>query len=352
MKQLFKAPELLLQVEFHQQTEFYPSIALVDFVQQRIRGRQVVVVTDHHLAKLHADTFARFPQVLRIDAGEAAKNFQQLEQAIAQLIQFEANRQTIIVGVGGGAVTDFTGLLASLFMRGVEYGFVPTTILGAVDASIGGKNGINFGKFKNYVGTINQPAFVGIDPGFFATLPDCEFINGFAEVIKYACIYDQSFFEFLESKDLSDFQTNSELLVMVLQKCISMKAAVVQQDAFEKHERKKLNFGHTIGHAIELSTGLPHGFSIAIGMKYAAQLSTHLGLLGLYDRDRIQQLIEKYHLPISPTISLEDFWPMLLRDKKKAAENIDFILLESIGSAKIQQMPIAELWKQLKELGL
>ena len=172
----------------------------------------------------------------------------------------------MLVGIGGGVITDLTGYVAAIYMRGLSFGFVPTSILAMVDAAIGGKNGIDVGVYKNIIGTIRQPQFLLYDYSLLKSLPQSEWVNGFAEIVKHACIKDARLFNTLRQNSIRSYQRNSKELGALIKKNVHIKASVVQADEFEKGERRLLNFGHTLGHAIENIYKMPHGHAISIGM--------------------------------------------------------------------------------------
>ena len=220
-----------------------------------------------------------------------------VDKIFQQLIAFEADRKTFIVGVGGGVVTDITGYAASVYMRGLKFGFVPTTILAMVDASIGGKNGVDVGIFKNLVGLIKQPEFLLFDYSLLQTLPQEHWINGFAEIIKHACIKDKDLFEILEHESLEHFQSDRNKLANLIERNVAIKTAVVLKDEFEQADRRLLNFGHTLGHAIENNYQLLHGHAISIGMMAACSISVELNHFDLAEKKRIAGLFHQYGLP-------------------------------------------------------
>ncbi len=197
--------------------------------------------------------------------------------------------------MGGGVVTDITGYAASVYMRGVPFGFVPTSVLGMVDASIGGKNGIDVGNYKNMVGTIRQPGFLFYDISLLQTLPAEEWVNGFAEVIKHAAIKDAALFRELEKNSIQYYQKNKKALAGLIRKNVMIKSAVVLKDEFERGDRKLLNFGHTLGHAVENIYKLPHGHAVSIGIKAACLISEEL--MDFKETARITGLLEKYGFP-------------------------------------------------------
>jgi 3-dehydroquinate synthase len=308
-----------------------------------------VLITDENVFKLHQNKFSGWKTIV-IKAGEEHKQQNTVDFIISELIRLEADRKTFIVGIGGGVVTDITGYAASIYMRGLKFGFIPTTILAMVDASIGGKNGVDAGVYKNLVGLIKQPEFLLFDYTMLQTLPTEQWINGFAEVIKHACIKDASLFAILEKYTLNDFKHNEKLLAELIETNVNIKTAVVVMDEFEQGDRKLLNFGHTIGHAIENMHELLHGHAISIGMVAACNLSEQLAGLHFEDAKRIVQLLAKYHLPVDIETDCEKVFEVLKMDKKRAKNEMNFILLTKIGNAIIQPIALETLHKQLKEI--
>ena len=290
-------------------------------------------------------------EALRHFAHRRAMNIDGLGDAvIEQLIALEADRQSFVIGVGGGVITDMAGFAASVYLRGVPFGFIPTTVLAQVDASIGGKNGIDAGIYKNIIGVIRQPEFVLFDYSLLQSLPQQQWANGFAEIIKHACIRDEHLFSLLEQKRLDDFQHDSSLLGEVITRNIQIKSEVVSKDEFETGDRKLLNFGHTIGHAIENTYELPHGYAIGIGMAAACSLSVKLSGLPDSDKERIVRVLQQYGLPVHLLFDRKKVFDILKMDKKRVSGDINFILLRSIGNAVIKRIPLPELEKLMENL--
>jgi 3-dehydroquinate synthase len=254
------------------------------------------IITDEHIFKAHTDKLKGWNTIV-LKPGEAYKVQATVDSVIEQLIEMGADRKSTLIGAGGGVITDITGYIASVYMRGIKFGFVPTTILAMVDASIGGKNGIDVGVYKNMVGTIRQPAFLLYDLQLLQSLPLKEWENGFAEVIKHACIKDAAMFEELEQHNISYYQTNSNALSKLIERNCLIKTKVVQEDEFEKADRKLLNFGHTLGHAIENNYQFMHGHAVSIGMVAAAKISEEINNFYSVDKERLTKLIEQYNLP-------------------------------------------------------
>lgn len=318
-------------------------------LETKLQKDKTIFITDENIYAAHTEKFSGWQSIV-IKAGEDYKNQQAVDLIINQLINLHADRQTFIVGVGGGVITDIAGFVASVYMRGIKFAFVPTSILAMVDACIGGKNGIDVGVYKNLVGVINHPEFLLYDYSFLETLPDEEWINGFAEIIKHACIKDAEMFTFLEQYSIMKFQSSLKETAAIIRKNVEIKYNIVANDEKEKGERKLLNFGHTIGHAIENTSKLPHGHAISIGMIAACQISETINEFNNSDTRRISDLLNKYELPTAFTSDKEKTWQILLHDKKKAGNNISFVVLDSIGAASIKSIPLDQLYKIFNSL--
>ncbi len=308
-----------------------------------------VLITDENIFKLYQQKFEGWKTIV-IKAGEAYKQQATVDFIIDQLILLEADRNTFIVGVGGGVITDITGFSASVYMRGLKFGFVPTTILAMVDAAIGGKNGVDSGLYKNLVGLIKQPEFILYDYSLLQSLPNEEWINGFAEIIKHACIKDAILFAKLEKYSLHAYKADETLLADLIEQNVAIKTKVVISDEFETGERKLLNFGHTIGHAIENLHHLPHGHAISIGMAAACNLSEQINGFHFNEAIRIIKLLAKYHLPVDIETEYEQVFEVLKMDKKRNRNEINFIFLNKIGDATVKSIKLDELHNHLKEI--
>ena len=323
-------------------THFYFGAAFTD-LKAIVDQKQTILITDETLFALHEKKFKGWRTIV-IKSGEAYKNQASIDSIIQQLIEFEADRKTTLVGIGGGVVTDMTGYVAAVYMRGLSFGFIPSTILAMVDASIGGKNGIDVGLYKNMVGVIRQPSFLLYDVAFLKTLPDHEWINGFAEIIKHACIKDASMFKQLQQHDIAYYQRKKKDLQLLIQRNAKLKAKVVQQDEFEKGDRKLLNYGHTLGHALENLYELSHGQAIAIGMVYAAHLSQQNA--GFKQVLQVITLLEQYGLPTHIAFEAADVFAVLKMDKKREQDTMNFVLLEKVGKGVVKPIQL-ELLKSI-----
>ncbi len=320
-------------------TQFYFDGSM-DLLNRLAGGRRIIVLTDERVYAAHKRKLSAYDLVI-MPAGESYKNQTTVDAIIGQLVAFEADRQTLLVGIGGGVVTDIAGYVAAIYLRGISVGFVPTTILAMVDAAIGGKNGIDVGIYKNIVGSIRQPEFLLYDYSLLKSLPKTEWINGFAEVIKHAAIKDAAMFNLLKETRLSRFQKDNHLLHTLIMRNAMIKIKVVQEDEFEKGDRKLLNFGHTLGHAIENMLQLPHGHAISIGMVYAAHLSAQI--TGFPQSPELILLLEQYGLPTHAAFNKTKAINNLMMDKKRQQDTLQFILLERIGKAVIHPVAVASL---------
>lgn len=310
---------------------------------------ELIVITDENVYELHADKFAGM-QVIKFSAGEQYKSQATADRIIAELIKLGANRHCFILGVGGGVVTDMAGYVAAVYMRGTRFALVPTTILAMVDAAIGGKNGVDVGVYKNIVGTIRQPEFIFYDYSFLNTLPEAEWVNGFAEVIKHACIKDGALFAELEENSLEEYRADKALLAALVERNVEIKTSIVSRDEFEKGERKLLNFGHTIGHAVENLHGIPHGHAVSIGMVAACNLSEKINGFHFDEAVKIVELLSRYHLPVDLETDHSRVFEVLKMDKKRKDDGIQFILLKKTGEAEIKQLSLADLEKHFKDI--
>jgi 3-dehydroquinate synthase len=253
-----------------------------------------------------------------------------------------------LVGVGGGVITDITGYVASVYMRGISFGFIPTSLLAMVDASIGGKNGIDVGVYKNMVGIIRQPKFILHDMVFLNSLPQKEWENGFAEIIKHAAIKDAAMFRELENSSFKKYQGRQKSICELVQRNAIIKTKVVQNDEFEKGERRLLNFGHTLGHALENQYELSHGQAISIGMTYASVISEKI--IGFKDASRVAALLLKYDLPTFAAFDKQKVFEVLKMDKKRERKEMNYVMLEKIGKGIVKSIPLKQLEEIIQEL--
>ena len=318
------------------------SFAAID---KMVDKTQAIYITDENVYALHQKKF-KGKKTIVIPAGEEHKQQATVDFIIEALLNFGATRQAVLIGVGGGVVTDMVGYVAGIYMRGVAVGFVPTTILAMVDASIGGKNGIDVGLYKNMVGLIRQPQFLVYDLDFLKSLPPHQWENGFAEIIKHAAIKDAKMMKELSVNNLSFYQKNKKALASLIERNVQIKVKVVQKDEFEKGDRKLLNFGHTIGHAIENQHVLLHGHAISIGMLYAAKISQVL--TGFSETNILVETLKKYGLPTAMRFDIQETMQVMQKDKKKATAGMQYVVLQKIGKASCETIPMKSLEKLIK----
>jgi 3-dehydroquinate synthase len=308
-----------------------------------------IFITDEHIAELYAERL-NGKTLIVIPAGEAAKQLQTIEYVVGELLKRGAQRSTRIVGLGGGVVTDIAGFAASIYMRGVQFGFIPTTLLGMVDASIGGKNGVDVGLYKNIAGSFRQPQFILHDISFLRTLKDEEWRNGFAEIIKYACVFDKNMFDDLMRHDVDYYRSDEMALQEIIKTCVDLKNKVVLADEREQHERKLLNFGHTLGHAIENMYSLSHGQAISIGMVAACVIAEDVSGLDPDVTEQVRTLLKKYWLPTEIEFNTDSVMEIMMKDKKRMGDQIDYILPENTGKAGIEKLSAEQIRQSLKRM--
>ena len=298
---------------------------------------KTIIITEKKIFNLHQTKFEG-NNVLLVEGEEKNKSQANINFIIENLLELNVDKSWLIVGVGGGVISDMVGYVASIFKRGINLGLVPTTILAMTDAAIGGKNGINVGNYKNMVGTTYRPLFILYDYSFLETLPKSEWINGFAEVIKHACIKDEDMFNELEKNKIDFYINNREAASALIEKNAALKTAVVVADEFEKADRFQLNFGHTFGHAIENLYNLPHGSAVSIGMVMAARVSEELNNFDSVAVEKLKKLLIQYELPVSQKIDNAEVLKLLVKDKKRAGDSINFVLLNKIGEGTVKQL--------------
>jgi len=299
----------------------------------------------HHGESL-PDHFTR----LVVAPGEGSKSLETVATLLRRLMELEADRDVLILGFGGGVVTDLAGFVASIFLRGVEFGFVATTLLAQVDAAMGGKNGVNLDGYKNIVGTITQPKFVISDPAFIRTLPRREVMCGLSEAVKSALVGDRELFRRMEDRAAAILRGDPEELAAVVDGCVSVKTRIVELDEHESGPRRLLNLGHTLGHALEREVGLSHGEAVSVGIGFAARLSVKKGLLDPESASGAERLLEKLGLPLSVTGDGKALLENIRKDKKRQDGRIGFVLLEEIGKAVVVPLELDEIGEAIDDL--
>ena len=290
-------------------------------------------------------------EIITISNSENAKSLNEYQKVIKQLFDFKCDRSSIILALGGGVVGDLAGFVASTFMRGIKYYQIPTTLLSMVDSSIGGKTGINTKQGKNLIGSYHQPKAVFIDPYLLKSLPIEEVYSGLGEIVKYGFIYNMQFLEKINNwlDDINNFP-----FTKAISESCKIKAKIVSEDEMENGLRRILNFGHTIGHALEAHIGynqIRHGEAISYGMLCAGWISNRNDFLNLDEYEKLVRIIKKLPLPKIPKIHKDDLLPYILKDKKNEKNKLNFIVLNKLGNAittdKITHNKIVESLKLL-----
>ncbi len=301
---------------------------------------KVAILTNPKVAGLHLQTLlsrlkAKEVYIITIPDGEQYKTLETIENVLDRMFDHRLNRKSLLIAFGGGVIGDMGGFSASLYNRGIDFIQIPTTLLSQVDASVGGKTGVNNRFGKNLIGAFHQPRAVYIDPSFLSTLPSREFGAGVAEIVKMAVTFNHEFFEWLEHNDLR--QGNN--LQYAIKMAVETKARVVEEDEKEMGLRAALNYGHTFGHVIENETHYEtylHGESVAIGMVMANDLACELNLMNREEAERVRELLARYDLPLTyPILDVEKFYQTFFLDKKSADSAITFILPRGIGEVEI-----------------
>ena len=301
---------------------------------------RVVVVSDATIDRLYHPLLEKYDTVL-IGLGESVKTLQTVETIYRRFIELGVDRSTFVLAVGGGIVTDVAGFAASTYMRGLKFGFVSTTLLGQVDASVGGKNGVNVDGYKNMAGTFTQPQFVICDPGLLRTLPDREFRAGLAEVVKAAIIADADLCGRIENTTFEALRTDTDLLTDAVSAAIRVKADIVERDEHESGDRRKLNLGHTLAHAIEkCSNRMNHGEAVAVGTALIAGAAVKLGVLSEADRDRIVHVLMQLGFDLTPPVDVKRLLKEVGKDKKNEEGILRIVLPVGIGDCEVRPMKI------------
>ena len=301
---------------------------------------KVAIITNPKVAGLHLSNLlskisAKELYIITIPDGEEYKNQDSIDTILESLFNHRFNRKSMLIAFGGGVIGDMSGFVASIYQRGIDFIQIPTTLLSQVDASVGGKTGMNNSYGKNLIGAFHQPSAVYIDSTFLKTLPKREFSAGVAEIVKMAVTFNKEFFEFLESADLSD----ESVLQESIKQAVQTKATVVAEDEKEHGLRAALNYGHTFAHVIENETKYTkylHGEAVAIGMVMANEVALRMGLMSQYEVLRVKNLLKKYNLPTEYKVeNPSSFYDAFFLDKKSSDESVTFILASGLGGVKI-----------------
>ena len=313
-----------------------------EWLPRLLPQKRVIVVSDTNIDRHYHSLIEPYDHVL-IGLGETSKTLRTLDVIYRRFIELGVDRSCFVLAVGGGIVTDVAGFAASTFMRGVEFGFISTSLLGQVDASVGGKNGVNVDGYKNMVGTFTQPRFVVCDVNLLRTLSAREFRTGLAEIIKAGVIGDATLFEMLEQADFSTLQRDTERLSEIVYRAVKVKADIVERDERESGDRRLLNLGHTLAHAIEKSSSkFNHGEAVAVGLAMIADVAAKQGLLAAEDKERILNLLQRAGFALEPPVEVRTLLKAVKRDKKAEGNDIYIVFPRAIGRCEVVKMPVEE----------
>jgi len=321
-------------------------------IKKIYNGQKIAIITDDNIYSIYGDdlnnTLIKYglqPNFITIRPGEKSKSMEVLNNVYSDLIKYKITRSDLIIAFGGGVTGDLAGFAASTYLRGIDYVQIPTSLLSQIDSSIGGKVAVNLKQGKNLVGSFYHPKKVLIDPNVLNTLPN-EFIkDGLGEVIKYACIDNSNLFELLMNiKSIEELYDSFEDIIFT---CCNIKKEIVEKDERDTGIRMILNFGHTLGHAIENYYNYEtytHGESVALGMYYITQKSESLGYTEQGTSERIRKLLLNFNIDYNlPKVNMEDIKKSIYLDKKNISGNINLILLNKIGDAFIKKVPINDI---------
>jgi 3-dehydroquinate synthase len=330
---------MVVDINFEDRGDLDYSLFIDELQSLDISGK-VAIVTNPKVSGLHLKTLLEKLTVdelyiITIPDGEFYKNQESIDLVLENLFNHKFNRSSTLIAFGGGVIGDMTGFTASLYQRGIDFIQIPTTLLSQVDASVGGKTGVNNKYGKNLIGAFYQPKAVYIDPEFLKTLPPREFAAGVAEIVKMAVMFDKEYFEFLQNANMQ----NEEILKEAIRRSVELKAWVVNQDEKEAGIRAVLTYGHTFGHVVENETNYTtylHGEAVAIGMVMANALAIELELFTTEEADKVKNLLKKSALPVDYVIKdVDDFYEHFFLDKKSANNSIKFILPNGMGDYKV-----------------
>jgi 3-dehydroquinate synthase len=323
-------------------------------LQRKSFAKRYGIIADDHVAALFGERLVSSlrnndieVEMITFPQGEGSKNLATVAELSSNLACLGFDRKDGLLALGGGVTGDITGFVAACYMRSIPFAQVPTTLLAQVDSSVGGKTGVDIPEGKNLVGSFYQPKAVFIDSQILRELPESELLNGLAEVIKYGVIYDRDFFNFLEMSRKDILALNLQVLDDLIARCCKIKAAVVEADEKESDLRRILNFGHTIGHAVEAVSEyrVAHGSAVSMGMAAASELGVLKGILDPREKERIETLLDAFGLPITipPEYDRARIQEYLLTDKKTIGGKVFFVLPTMIGKVIITDEVDAEL---------
>lgn len=309
--------------------------------------RTCIVITDEKVKKIYKKLFAKTKFPIITIKNREAKSLKNLGRVSKKLLHLNVARDSVLISIGGGSISDFAGFLASIYKRGIDHVIVPTTLLGMVDASIGGKTGIDMANTKNILGTFYSPTTVIIHQEFLKSLPEKEFKNGLAEIIKIAAISDKKLFKFIEQNCKKILIRDPEILNKLIIQSIENKERITKRDTYDKGKRILLNYGHTIGHALEKSNSLSHGEAVAIGMHRENIYSQMKGITKMADASRIEKLLLRFNFQLDIKYDRKKTYQKIKNDKKNQAASLQLPVVSKIGKGNIILLSLNEIKRLL-----
>ena len=319
-----------------------------EHIRKITKANKALVITDTNVVKLYGDIVKKSLEesgfetfLFSFPAGETSKNLATVTDMIEAMCLAELTRSDIIVALGGGVTGDMAGFASAIYLRGIDFVQIPTTLLSQVDSSVGGKTGCDLSFGKNLVGAFHNPRLVLIDPDTIKTLPDRYKNDGIGEIIKYALIKSEKLFN-----KLCDCDSFDDILEDVIYECVDIKREIVENDFTEKGERMLLNFGHTLGHAIEKHEnydGLAHGEAVGVGMLYITKASENSGDTETGTAEKIQKLLKKFSLPTTTDADIGELVNIMLYDKKRRGDKLNLVLVKNVGNSFVKALPTGEL---------
>lgn len=305
------------------------------------KNRNTIIISDSNIFNLYPDIFKNTNHII-IPSGEESKNFNTIYHIIDKFIENNIDRDSLVIGFGGGAICDITGFVSTIYMRGVNFAFIPSTLLAQVDASIGGKNAINYKNYKNYIGTISQPEFIICDANLLKSLPENEFKSGLGEILKYSLLFSYDLFDSL-SKNLNQIEErNTDYFNQNIKDCVKNKIEIIKKDPNDIGIRHLLNFGHCFGHCFEIIDKLPHGIAVVKGMSVTLDLSIKFNYTNEIIVNKIKKTFVKLGYDINYNLTPEHF-NLLKNDKKKKGNFIDFVFFKDFENIIISNTKIDDL---------
>ena len=334
------------------------DVKLTDKISDEIsyvKDKKCLVITDNNLNDLYKNEINKICKNFKesykliLKPGEESKNIKTLKKIYNKLLNNNFNRNDYIISFGGGVIGDIAGLVAATYKRGINFIQIPTTLLAMVDSSVGGKTAVNYKGYKNMIGTFYNPELVLISTNYLSTLTKREFLNGFVEVIKTAIIGEDKIFDLIKDKSYEEIKDNKEIVNKIIKLSILFKSNIVKEDLYDNNIRKILNFGHTIGHVLEVNKNMnyKHGEAVALGIKFASFFSVYKNLLNRKEYDKIINVIKRYELSnqLKIDIKFKEIINALKQDKKITNDKIPLILLNELFNPVIKEIKLAELQK-------